>query len=192
MTSVLRKPNHGHVFAAFNVEDVAAIKTMFASGFDAFQRDSRGFTCAMEAASRGHAQALHLALSLCKDPTRLALQKTEAGMDAFDLAAACGSTACMSVLSSHLPADYRSSIDRSLAWHAAEASSDEPSWADAWLTNLCLAGAPSDAEDALIHAHQLGWAEGVDRLAPFVAPLRRPKGPLPARAAPKERAWGAD
>lgn len=167
--SLLRKPNHAHPFAPFLAEDVAGIAAAFASGLDPMWRDERGMTCAMACAERGFSQGLHLAFEAAPDPGALAAAKLDAGLDAFDLAAAAGAVACMVEISRRLPRTHRSGIERGFMWHAVEASSARDDLAQAWLVDLC-AGPKSlftgrDAVEALARAREIGWAPGVDMLA---------------------------
>ena len=165
--SLLRRPDHSHPFSAFAANDLAGCEKALAEGFDPAWTDERGMTCAMEAASRGHAPALALALRRAKDPAALARARADSGMDAFDMAAACGSATCMHTLSKHLPPGHESSVGRGLPWHAVEAHPTQPSVAHAWLVDLCMAAGPSDLGaliEASERAREIGWAQGASLL----------------------------
>lgn len=175
--SILHRPDHKHPFAPFRDDDLNRVARLFNHGFDPFWLDERGFTCVMEAATRGHAESLHYALTHSANSRALASLKSDAGLDAFDMAAATGAVACMSTLSLFLDPDYRSSIDRGFMWHAVEGSRSSPTIADAWLASMCLDARMSswrDAEDAMVHAFELEWELGFSRLHMYFERTGRP------------------
>ena len=185
-TSRLRKPDHHHPFTPFLVEDVAGIALAFAGGFDAMWRDGRGMTCAMACAERGLAQSLHLAFEGASDPGALALVRLDAGLDAFDLAAASGAVACMVEISRRLPRAHRSGIERGFMWHAVQSSTSRADLGQAWLVDLCAAPknlfSGRDATEALAHARAINWTAGVSILAAHlgVPELLEPASPVPS------------
>lgn len=168
--SVLRRPDRTHPFEPFLAEDVYAVALALENGFDPFWRDQHGLTCAMLCASRGLSEPLYLALLSAKRPRALALDKSELGLDAFDMAAGAGSAACMVVLAKVLGPGHRSCIGKGLMWHAVEAHPLRPELCDAWLSELCSApiSLTEDAVQALGRAREIGWARGSARLEAFI------------------------
>lgn len=164
MPSVLKRTDHSHPFAPFLADDVARIKAQFREGFDPFFMDENGATCLMAAAGRGHAEAAHLALSLCSNSRKLAVAKNREGLDAFDIAADRGATAAMAVISKHLPPTHVGASGHSFLWHAAQSSSRDPGIAEAWLLDLCISGEKTGAQEALALSLELNWERGAARL----------------------------
>ena len=170
--SVLRRPDHQHPFAPFIADDLGSIERMFEHGFDPFWLGDHAVTCVMEAASRGNSASVHLAFSLCKNPMDLAARKSESGLDAFDMAAACGSVSCLWEIAPHLPPHHRSAIGRGFVWHAVQAHVSNPALADAWISHLFSTPSrvqPMDMAQALILARELSIPSAAARLESFLA-----------------------
>lgn len=170
--SVLRRPDPQDPFASFAADDLGSIGLMFKHGFDPFVAREHGLSCLMHAASRGNSASVHLTLSLCSDPQSLASLKSDSGLDAFDMAAACGSVSCLWELERHLPSAHRTSINRCFVWHAVDAHRANPTLADAWMAHLLSTPSriqPMDVAQALLLAREIGIPRAIARLEDFLA-----------------------
>ena len=165
MKSILRRPNFTNPLEPFSSNDLPGCLKVISGGFDLHFVDENGLNCLMHASSRGYGSVVHLSLSRARDPKSLAVAKSKQGLDAFDMAASCGSTICMNLISKYLPDNYLSSRNQNFLSHACEAFKTEPHLAYAWLVDLTLrihdVSILQEAHKMAMNCH---WEQGIQRL----------------------------